>query len=492
MKNLKHLKDFKFDSKILGSLCIGSLSTEARKEVQKKVRSININAKELAKWVFSQVAHKVTGKLVVDDVCEGSLVTSFEVEQLSDEELNKFSEIYGGRFFGTLQHQDVAEGQPSGVNYLVFQIKETNRREREQYEQFQKNVKRLQDPPVVKAIRDAEQISKFINNPDWEGIKKTFHINRAWEDLRNLSAPYENMLKKQEEVYSWKTYIEKLHRLDSIAEKFDSVLQTNLGFSSALKQIQESQNWMTAFERAQNAYSHQSVLDSFTKNQATFHAVRQQWELPRQLVESVGALSALQKKIGRLTLPTLNWSSAAELFQILGPEGLQEHLAALGIDENGELDDTPEKRLLSPIQQDLLVLLSLILTILFFIYQEQSSGKWQENVDSKLNSYAVMLEQQNKQLEALSAILEKTLIKDTRISITRFVVLDRAALVYTQPQSGASVTGKLLPREVVALISENGKWIEVRYYNWISREYATGWVLKKYFIRVPPSRQDEG
>ena len=66
----------------------------------------------------------------------------------------------------------------------------------------------------------------------------------------------------------------------------------------------------------------------------------------------------------------------------------------------------------------------------------------------------------------------------------RFVVKGRVAVVRSKPEHGAAVLGKLLPNEVVRPISEDGKWIEIEYYHWLHQEYRTGWVLKKYFLRV--------
>jgi hypothetical protein len=279
-----------------------------------------------------------------------------------------------------------------------------------------------------------------------------------------------------------------------VLEKINESIRANVGFTSALKALQISDSWKSSIEHARNSYAHQSVVEALTRSQRNFHDIQRRWQLPNELVQSVGALSALQEQIGRLTLPTLDWLSAAELVRALGADGIQAQLSELGIDEQGALQDSEpegENRLFSPMRQDLLALLSLIVGILFFIYQEQSSGKWQDNVDSKLDSHTVALAEQAKKFESLSVLVERALVKETRVTNTRFVVLERGSIIYRKPESGAQLDGKLFPREVVSLVSEKGKWIEVRYYNWRSREYATGWVLKKYFTRVPPSRQHE-
>lgn len=495
MKNLKHLNDFDFGTNAFGALRIGSLSPDGRKEALMRVRAADVSATELSQWVFEQVAHIVTGDPAIDGVCGGPQVIPGAAASLTEDELFHFAEKYGLRFFGTGQRPSADEGQPHGIDYLVFQIRETNRAQQERLAKFQADVNRLHNDPTVKAMREFERINKLINPPELEAMRHALEIKRRFDDIQKINSPFEDLRKRLDGVSGWKSVLEGLHKPNSVVEKFNSIFNADTAFTSALKLLQGTDSWMASLEHARNTYAHQSVFESFTRTQRAFHGIQRQWELPRHLVESIGALSALQEQVGRLTLPTLDWLSAAELVRSLGPGGLQAQLSALGIDEHGELSDEleggGEKRLLSPMHQDLLALLSLIVGILFFIYQEQSSGKWQDNVDSKLDSHTAAFAQQAKQLESLSVLVERALAKEAQIADTRFVTLERGAVVYRRPESGASRDGKLLPREVVTLVSEDGKWIQVRYYDWANRSYATGWVLKKYFTRVPPSRQNE-
>ena len=85
-------------------------------------------------------------------------------------------------------------------------------------------------------------------------------------------------------------------------------------------------------------------------------------------------------------------------------------------------------------------------------------------------------------------LIERALVQAAQAHEERFVVRERTATVQSRPEHGASVQGKLLPNEVVKAIDKDGKWIEVEYYHWLHEEYRTGWVLKKYLERVPPSR----
>lgn len=496
MRNLLHLSDFDFASEALGALRIGALKADARNEAQKRTASENVDAALLAQWIFDQVAHRFTGDKAVDEVCGGPLVATGSALSLSDDELAKFGEEYGSRFFGARKAGAAVDTLPRGLDRLIFQIRETKRIAVERFEKLRADANRFDNDPVMKMMREAQRLKDLIDPPQLRTVREALKLNRQWEDLQKIKSPFDDLRNQFHSISNLKSLFDGIYKPNSAVEKFNSMLSADTTFNETLKQLTGTASWRSSLEHARNAFSHQSGLETFARTQTAFRDMQRHWELPRQLVESVGALTALQEQVGRLTLPAIDWISAAELVRGLGPAGIEAQLAALGIDENGELTDevgqAGEKRLLTPMQQDLMTLLSFIVGVLFFIYQEYSSNQWQASVDSKLDAHTLAFAQQAKKLESLSLLLELALAKEARIVDTRFVTLERGAIVYKRSESGAPKKGRLLPREVVTLVSEDGKWIEVRYYDWSSREYATGWVLKKYFARVPSSRQNDG
>jgi hypothetical protein len=314
---------------------------------------------------------------------------------------------------------------------------------------------------------------------------------QRWDSIRNILDPMEQFRKGLAVDTGWRKVLDELSQPKSAME----LITESSGVSSFLKNLRDSSSGLSALEHARETYATADIANSILRQHRAFHEAQRSWELPHQLVDSVGALAALQEQIGRLTLPVMDWNSAATLARVLGRDGLQAELAALGIGENGEFisDVTPasDGGFLTPKQRDLLTILSLILALLVPVYQEWSSTQSKATTDNKPDSHTVMLETQARQLESLSILVERALIKESARADTRFVVLDRVATVRTRPHPGSSVEGKLLPREVVTLVSEQGKWIEVRYFHWVVKEYQTGWVLKKYFTRVPSSQKYE-
>ena len=80
---------------------------------------------------------------------------------------------------------------------------------------------------------------------------------------------------------------------------------------------------------------------------------------------------------------------------------------------------------------------------------------------------------------------ESALVAEAKRVDERFVVSERVVTVRLEPRSRSATVAKLLPREVVVPVSEQGKWIQFEYYHWLLQEHRTGWALKKYFKRVP-------
>jgi hypothetical protein len=259
-------------------------------------------------------------------------------------------------------------------------------------------------------------------------------------------------------------------------------------FGGAAKAMQDSMQ--SSLAHAQETIAAASITSDFSQVMKTYEEAQKRWAVPAELIGSVGALKAMQEQVGKLTLPVIDWASAATLAKMLGPEGIAAQLVELGIGPEGTLSE----HALPPGDQgigisrkamELMALLSFILVVLVPIYQEFSSRERQQQTDKKLEAQSVMLEAHAKRFEALSNLVEEALIKEAKRVDERFVVLGRIAVVRSEPQHGSAVVGKLLPREVVRPISEQGKWIQFEYYHWLIQEHQTGWALKKYFKRVP-------
>lgn len=241
---------------------------------------------------------------------------------------------------------------------------------------------------------------------------------------------------------------------------------------------------------------HRRLLDSVTGTSSIqsylkeFEVINKQWMVPSEVLGLVGSFKEIHEQFGRVSLPTIDWGSAGALAQILGSEGVKGQLALLGIGSDGVMqlpDGIPEKGILSRKQSDAVALLSLLLSILFFIYQESSNQHDLIKTEAFQTQTTDTLQVQSQQIQNLTVLIGQALAKAAIQSEERFVVRERPATVRTEPEHGSPVQGKLLPNEVVRALERKGRWVEIEYYHWLHEEYRTGWVLKHYLERVPAS-----
>lgn len=287
----------------------------------------------------------------------------------------------------------------------------------------------------------------------------------------------------------------------ALSEQFANVLKQASLDTSAWDAIEKST--LASISQAKGLLAATGVESHIAQVAKSFNDANKQWAISKELTESISSLRALQDSIGKLTLPVIDWSSAATLAKILGKEGISSQLAALGINADGSLNEAyaevswpvgadQENGIgLSRKTMELMALIGFIAAFLIPYLQELSSNAWQAKTDAELAAHRQLLETHRKTIETLSNLIVSALQKEAKRTDERFVVLERVATVRSKPESGSALVSKLFPREVVQPISEEGKWIEVQYYDWLRQGYHTGWALKKYFKRVPANHHQE-
>lgn len=352
-------------------------------------------------------------------------------------------------------------------------------------------IKHLQ--PYLSIAEEARKINEASRTAMYVGQSAALQHAKQLLDQQDY---FKRMLDPIADIRKQYALDPNLHRMIKVATKpawlSDELARTfkDMGQVSALAAMEEG--IQASLRHARKALAATSASSQIYQMMKSFQIVNKQWEIPRGLVESVGAVKALQESVGRLTMPVIDWSSAAKLARLLGEEGIEAQLAALGIQADGTLlevgEETAEQENgigLSRKTMELMALLGFIATFLLFYLQEHSSGKWQGKTDSELAVHRQLLEKQDRQLEALSRLVEKAIKKETKKANDCFVVLDRVTTVRSDPANGSIIVSKLFPREVVKPLAEQGKWIQIEYYDWLRQQDYKGWALKKYFKRVP-------
>jgi len=360
-----------------------------------------------------------------------------------------------------------------------------------------------------KALIDTDQIDKQVR--ELAGNSVYAQMAKQYEDLLGSSSAIGSAFKAWQE--SERLQMEQMRKMfDSMADIRKSVLGSTatqqlikeftdgssmrnqmkaitddaLGIGSVAKMLaQQAEDSRAQTKKLFENLGVGSSIQSYLKD---FEHINRQWKVPNEVLGIVGSFKELQDQLGKVALPTIDWGSAAALAKALGPEGIQEQLALLGIEPDGSMHEhaeKPERGLLSRKQSDALAMLSLLLGILFFLYQEISSQQDKAKTEAFQTQTTATLKVQTQQIQNLTVLIEKALVQAAQVPEERFVVRERPATVRSKPEHGSAMESQLMPNEVVRMTDKEGKWVEIEYYHWLHEEYRTGWVKKKYLERVP-------
>lgn len=355
--------------------------------------------------------------------------------------------------------------------------------------QMAKELKAMQSPvlTIVQQYKDILGAGSAIGSAyeAWQESKRA-----QQEQMRKMFDPMADIRKSILGDGTTQRLIKELMDGSSMRNQMNQVTEQALGIGSIAKMLaQQAEESQTQTKKLLEGPGVSSSIQSYLKD---FEHINKQWKVPNEVLSIMGSVKELREQLGlgKVTLPTIDWGSAAALARAMGPEGIQEQLALLGIKSDGSIHQMagqPEKGILSKKQTDVITLISFLLVFVIFFYQEYNNSLQQAKTDASQAQTLATLQVQTQQIQRLTALIEKTLVQAAQEPEERLVVRERIATVLSKPEHGAAMEGKLMPNEVVRKIDKDGKWVEVEYYHWLHEEYRTGWVLKKYLERVPAS-----
>jgi hypothetical protein len=353
------------------------------------------------------------------------------------------------------------------------------------YAQIAKEITSLQSP----AMNFAQQYQDLLgaNSSITQTIKAWQEAERVQQEkMRRMLDPLADIRNSLLADNTTQKLIKELTAASSIHDRIKQLVDQTTGIGSVAK--------MLAQQADESREQHRRLLDSVTGGSSIqsylkeFEAINKQWMVPNEVLGIVGSFKEIQEQLGRVALPTIDWGSAGALAKVLGSEGIKVQLALLGIGPDGAMHlpvGIPERGILSRKQSDAVALVSLLLSVLFFIYQEISSQQDKTKTEAFQSQTTATLLVQAQQIQYLTVLIGQALTQAAQEPEERFVVRERPTTVRSKPEHGATQEGKLLPNEVVHAIDRKGRWVEVEYYHWLHEEYRRGWVLKHYLERVP-------
>lgn len=117
-------------------------------------------------------------------------------------------------------------------------------------------------------------------------------------------------------------------------------------------------------------------------------------------------------------------------------------------------------------------MIQILVAIIFLWYQMYEGIKTEQRIMDAI-----------KQTE--SKVLERIeTLRPQESNEVLYVVLRRPAQLRSRPTTKKATIELLYPNQRVSLIEVKGKWIHVKYFDYVDGSPKSGWVLKKYLRRI--------
>lgn len=369
-------------------------------------------------------------------------------------------------------------------------------------------------PALKEALKLIEQQNKWLKASSH--LRSLEALRETWEKLDQL-AEYRKRFGQEHWRQSTVGTVSRLYE----------TLQKQYSATSYAKQLYvASKRDLDAFEsiRKTALATHLESLAAaghatWFANSAIEKAMEQVRAVNLHINEAVHGLAIKnhRRSLHTIQVPVIDNMAAAALMQFWGREGITRQLNSLGIDfeallvgwaadfDEEQAAQESEKHASDPasglaVRRDgidwlvnqrnsgFMSLLGLLLSIYQIAAMYLPALLPDKTSDSP--HMAQLIDAQKKlaeQVEQLTQEIMKQIEKEDE-SLPERVVRERMAVIREKPKSSAAVVTKIFPNQVVTVLDEQGKWIRIRYYDFLKEEFYEGWALKKYFSRVGPRR----
>jgi len=348
-----------------------------------------------------------------------------------------------------------------------------------------------------------------------DAMRPALEFNRQFEELSKL-ANSSALLASQFGVSSqlakemadqsrhWKKFTEPLSLIrgsmllsDQVAKAMAS---SSPGWQNTARELAESLSISSSAMRMSDEISKQMMgisslhLERFAELTKPYQGLLDSIAFDSFAAKAAREMAAQHNWTKRFQLPIIDSAAASAIAAIWGQEGIERQLKSFGVEYHQLFDDieTAEDQSQRSTQfkippVDFWTAFGILLAILMFIYQVQDSAQMENRLVSEIQHSRDEAKNGTQLIgQLLEVLLESK--QPNEEGGTQFVVRSRVATIRTSPRAGATTIAEIFPNQVVTLLYENGKWIEVSYFDWLKQEVRTGWVLKKYLVRVPTGK----
>lgn len=307
-----------------------------------------------------------------------------------------------------------------------------------------------------------------------------------------------------DQSHHWKKFTEPLSQIresilfsDQVAK---AIASSSLGWQNTARELAESLSASSSAMRMSDEISKQMMgisslhLERFAELTKPYQGLLDSIASDSFAVKAAREMAAQHNWPKPFQLPIIDSAAASAIAAIWGHEGVERQLKSFGVEYHQLFDDieTTEEQSQSMPQFKIppvgfWTAFSILLAILMFVYQYRDSAQMESRLISEIRLSRDEATNGTQLIEQLlQALIESR--QPNEEGETQFVVRSRVATIRTSPRAGATTIAEIFPNQVVTLLEEDGKWIEVSYFDWLKQEVRTGWVLKKYLVRVPTGR----
>ena len=170
---------------------------------------------------------------------------------------------------------------------------------------------------------------------------------------------------------------------------------------------------------------------------------------------------------------------------------------AIDAEDEAEDEEGSQPRQRGSVSLDtLLAIFSILLAIAMYQWQQEDSAATEARLRADHQALSAQIaaadERAAERVEKLARAFESVIAQMRAESSEppRFVVRSRGAII-RKGKGGSAMVAEAVPGQVVTLIAQEGKWIEVSYFDFATGKQRAGWALKKYFVHVQPGRSDQ-
>ncbi len=360
--------------------------------------------------------------------------------------------------------------------------------------------------------QEAEKLSKLArdSNMGWrhhlahsvrDALEGYSMATRAMDSLlgRRAQSIYENELAKAASMYPRMNFATTI--ADSIAEQQAKLLADAAKpwelTTSIAEQMEQAFAEQTKLRMADFASPFASISDQIRKDIGAAAGMFDAGEWARRLGMPMIDAASIATVAGQ-------WGAKGALKSLREMGGFDREALRLvieameaeeaGAEEAGDEAPTARGKRGAVSIDTLLGIFAILLTLL--IWQSQNDDQEQMEARLRADNKTIIVSMEEferrtaERIEKLSRALEIVIMQAQPHHEVQFVVRSRGASI-TKKKGGGAQVSEGLPGQVVTLIAEEGKWIEISYFDFKTGTQHAGWALKKYFMRAGKGQSND-